>query len=89
MDSAFMEQDEPEHHASYSQSVMTNDFQFQQSLAVHQGCVRSLGTLETGYLLAGSIDKSSKLFVLNNRSGKYDFEKEMTYHDGFVYSICS
>jgi len=60
---------------------------FQQSLALHSGTVRALGTLNSGFMLTGSIDKSCKLYILNNASGKYDFDKELMYHDGFVYSI--
>jgi len=37
-------------------------------------------------MLSGSIDKSSKLFILNNATGKYDFDKEIVYHQDFVYA---
>jgi phospholipase A-2-activating protein len=37
-------------------------------------------------MLTGSIDKSSKLFVLNNATGKYEFDKEIVYHQDFVYA---
>ena len=65
---------------------MAGEFHFQQSLAVHQGAVRSLACLPTGYMMSGSIDKSNKLFSLNPMA-KYEFEKELTYHDAFVYAI--
>lgn len=55
-------------------------------MAVHQGAVRSLSTLDSGYLLSASIDSTSKLFMLDNLTGKYDFEKEISFHSGFVYS---
>lgn len=42
----------------------------------HHGAVRCLSTLDSGYLLSGSIDKTTKLFMLNNATGKYEFEKE-------------
>ena len=83
-DSAFM--DEEEHKSQPTQSPATGDFQFQQSLEVHQGAVRSLACLPSGYLMSGSIDTSNKLFMLNNQ-GHYDFEKELKYHEAFVYSI--
>lgn len=76
----------PQPHQPYSQSILANEFMFQQTLAVHQGAVRSLSTLDSGYLLSGSIDKSSKLFILNNATGKYDFDKEIVYHQDFVYA---
>lgn len=63
-----------------------NDFMFQQTLSVHQGAVRSLSSLDSGYLLSASIDGTSKLFTLSNQTGLYDFDKEISYHTGFVYS---
>jgi phospholipase A-2-activating protein len=38
--------------------------------------------------MSGSIDKSAKLFILNNATGKYEFENEFMHHNDFVYSIC-
>ena len=35
-----------ESHEPYSQSILTNDFMFQQTLAVHQGAVRSISCLD-------------------------------------------
>ncbi|TNV85584.1 hypothetical protein FGO68_gene1924 [Halteria grandinella] len=67
-------------------TLFSGDFEFQQCLAVHQGAVRSLSTLDSGYLLSGSIDSTSKLFTLSNLTGKYEFDKELSYHTGFVYS---
>ena len=66
--------------------LLSSDYLFQQCMAVHQGAVRSLSTLDSGYLLSASIDSTSKLFMLDNLTGKYDFEKEISYHSGFVYS---
>ena len=40
-------------------------------------------------MLSGSIDSTSKLFNLSNLTGKYDFDKEISYHTGFVYSTAS
>ena len=84
-------EDEPmqEPHAPYSQSILSNDFLFQQTLAVHEGAVRSISTLDSGYMLSGSIDSSSKLFILDNASGQYEFDKEISYHTGFVYSTAA
>ncbi len=59
---------------------------FQQTMAVHSGSVRSVSSLDSGYLLSGSIDKSCKLFILNNATGKYDFDKEIMYHQDYVYA---
>jgi hypothetical protein len=59
---------------------------FEQTLAVHTGAVRSLSTLDSGYLLSGSLDSTSKLFMLTNATGKYDFDKEISYHQSFVYA---
>jgi len=39
-------------------------------------------------LISGSIDKSSKIFALNSDTGKYDFQNSVTYHTGFVVSVC-
>ena len=75
-----------EPHAPYSQSVLGNDFMFQQTLAVHQGAVRSISCLDSGYMLSGSIDTTSKMFMLNNATGRYDFDKEVNYHSSFVYA---
>ena len=36
--------------------------------------------------MSGSIDKSLKLFTFESGSGRYLFEKELTYHDEYVYS---
>ena len=41
---------------------------------------------DSGYMLSGSIDTTSKLFMLNNATGIYDFEKEISYHTGYVYA---
>lgn len=38
--------------------------------------------------MSGSIDKTQKLFHLNPTSGKYDFVKEVKYHEGFILDIC-
>lgn len=49
--------------------------------------MRSIATHPEGeILLSGSVDKTSKIFNINNRSGKYEFQKEISYHDGFVLS---
>mmetsp|Transcript_22163 Transcript_22163/g.21386 ORF Transcript_22163/g.21386 Transcript_22163/m.21386 type:complete len:150 (-) Transcript_22163:39-488(-) len=53
----------------------------------HSGSVRALASLDAGYLLSGSIDKTNKLYILNNATGKYEFEKEFAYHNDFIYSI--
>lgn len=54
---------------------------------LHNGAVRALATLDSGFLLTGSIDRTNKLFSLNNATGKYDFEKEFTYHTEYIYSV--
>ena len=84
--SLFDEEMKDESHAPYSQSILANDFLFQQTLAVHQGAVRTLSSLDSGYMLSGSIDGTSKLFSLSNSTGLYEFDKEISYHSGFVYS---
>ena len=93
VESSLFDDYEPAHplasHAPYSQSILSNDFKFQQTMAVHQGAVRSMSTLDSGYLLSGSMDTSSKLFILNNATGRYDFEKEINYHTGYVLSTAS
>ena len=38
--------------------------------------------------MSGSIDMSNKLYNLNNMTGKYEFVREVKYHDGFVLDIC-
>ena len=68
---------------------MSEEFFFQQSVKVHEGSVRALGTLATSdMLMTGSIDKSSKIFTLNSDTGKYDFQNSVNYHTGFVVSVC-
>lgn len=67
--------------------LIGSDFMFQQTLAVHSGSVRAVASLDAGYMMSGSIDTSTKLFMLNNATGKYSFEKELKYHTGFVYAI--
>lgn len=68
---------------------LSDEFVFQQSIQIHTGSVRALGTHPLGeVLMSGSIDKTNKLFSLNNKTGKYDFTKEVSYHDGFVLNIC-
>ncbi len=46
-------------------------------MAYHTGSVRSVATLDSGYLMSGSLDTTTKLYVLNNATGKYDFDKEL------------
>mmetsp|Transcript_23414 Transcript_23414/g.17849 ORF Transcript_23414/g.17849 Transcript_23414/m.17849 type:complete len:136 (-) Transcript_23414:1605-2012(-) len=77
----------PQAHASFSQSVMSNEYLFQQSMHYHSGSVRALGCLDAGYLLSGSIDTTAKLYLLHNNTGKYEFERETKYHGDFVYSV--
>ena len=38
-------------------------------------------------MMSGSIDTTSKLFVLDNATGLYDFDKELNYHQAFVYAV--
>jgi phospholipase A-2-activating protein len=38
-------------------------------------------------LMSGSIDKTNKLYLLDNSTGRYDFVREVKYHDGFVLCI--
>ena len=64
------------------------DFTFLQSLAVHTGSVRCLDVLKgTDVLISGSIDTSAKMFLHNNATGLYAFEREFSYHEGFVYDV--
>lgn len=59
-----------------------------QTLACHSSSVRSLGTHPKGdVLMSGSIDMTNKLYLLDNMTGRYEFIREMKYHDGFVLSI--
>ena len=37
--------------------------------------------------MSGSIDKTVKQFVMIGESGKYDYDKEFKYHEGFVYAL--
>jgi WD40 repeat protein len=76
------------HFDPLSQSVVNNDFEFQQSLAVHQGSVRCLAVLpDIDSLVSGSIDKSVKIFLIDKSNGRYAFEKEFAYHDAFIYAV--
>ena len=38
-------------------------------------------------MISGSIDKSLKLFNFDKDHGRYIFEKELAYHDEYVYSV--
>ena len=38
--------------------------------------------------MSGSIDRTTKLFMLNNATGIYDFEKELSYHNDYIYAVC-
>ena len=38
--------------------------------------------------MSGSIDMSNKLYNLNSAIGKYNFQKELKYHEGHVLNIC-
>ena len=38
-------------------------------------------------LMSGSIDFSNKMYTLNKSSGKYDYQKEIVHHEGFVMNI--
>lgn len=40
-------------------------------------------------MVSGSIDKSTKLFQINNTNGKYSFDREFVYHEGFIYAVLS
>ena len=67
---------------------MYQEFHFQQSITVHEGSVRALGTHPHGeVLMSGSMDKTNKMLNLNPETGKYEFCKEMNYHEGFVVSV--
>jgi len=75
-------------HEPFSQSVVENDYGFMQTLACHASSVRSLATHPKGdILMSGSIDMTNKLYLLDNMTGRYEFLREMKYHDGFVLSL--
>lgn len=74
--------DEPmEEQKDYS----NENFKFMQSLAVHSGSVRTVATSEKGVMLSGSVDRSCKLFSLDETTGRYDFLQELNHHDHYVY----
>ena len=59
-----------------------------QTLATHTSSVRTIATHPKGdILMSGSIDMTNKLYLLDNLTGRYDFLREMKYHDGFVLAI--
>lgn len=75
-------------HDPFSQTVVDNDFGFMQTLACHASSVRSIATHPKGdILMSGSIDMTNKIYLLDNMTGRYDFMREMKYHDGFVLAI--
>ena len=37
--------------------------------------------------MSGSIDYSNKMYTLNKNAGKYEFQKEIMHHEGFVMNI--
>ena len=67
------------------------DFNFLQSLAIHSGTVRCLDVLEAegDAIVSGSIDTSVKLCELSKENDLkfYQFSKEFTYHEGFIYAV--
>ena len=76
------------HIDPFSQCVVNNEFKFQQCLAVHQGAVRCLAVQgDTDSLVSGSIDSSAKMMLLDRSTGRYAFDREFTYHDGFVLAV--
>ena len=64
---------------------MYSEFHFQQSVKVHEGSVRALGTTDS-VLCTGSIDKTSKLFLLGE-DGKYGMINQVAFHEGFVITV--
>ena len=64
----------------------SNIYQFMQTLAVHTGAVRSVA-VQGDAMMSGSIDMTNKMYNYNSGSGRYDFDKEVKYHDGFVLNI--
>lgn len=75
-------------HEPFSQSVVDNDFGFMQTLACHSAAVRTVATHPQGdILMSGSVDYTNKIYMLDNLTGKYEFLREMKYHNGFVLSI--
>lgn len=66
----------------------SKEYGFMQTLMVHSSSVRSLAQHEKGdFLMSGSIDMTNKMYLLDSDTGKYDFQKEMKYHDGFVLNL--
>ena len=37
--------------------------------------------------MSGSVDTTNKIYCLDNETGKYTFDKEVQYHNGFVMDI--
>lgn len=75
-------------HEPLSQTVVNNDFGFMQTLACHASSVRSIATHPKGdMLMSGSIDMTNKLYLIDNMTGRYEFIREVKYHDGFVLAI--
>lgn len=37
--------------------------------------------------MTGAMDLRNRLFQLHHDSGKYEFDKEVQYHQGYVYSV--
>ena len=81
---------DPEPKQEDSHMAPEGDFIFQQSLAVHQGSVRCLAVLEgSNRFVSGSIDNSVKQYNASpTQVGHYDFDREFTYHESFVYALC-
>ena len=64
-----------------------DEYKFMQTLDFHSGTVRSLCVVDN-ILMSGSIDMTNKTYNLNQAIGKYNFGKELKYHDGHVLDIC-
>ena len=64
-----------------------NMYKFEQTIDIHSGTVRTVA-VQGDMLMSGSIDMSNKVFNLNNAIGKYNFAKEVKYHEGHVLDIC-
>ena len=82
------QQDHTMHTDPLSQSIVNNEFKLSQSIEIHSGALRCVATLPaTNQLVSGSIDKTVKICGLNQQTGKYEFEREMAYHDGYVFAL--
>ena len=73
---------------AFDATIVNNEYSFSQTLACHEGSVRSLAYQKGAEtLMSGSIDFSNKLYTKNKATGQYEYQSTTQVHEGFVMDI--